>query len=53
VFIDAGLIGGTQYVDVLTHPDGDPMQYGLPLDEAVRDYGQHPVITMAQLANQE
>ena len=50
IFIDAGIIDGTQYVDVLTRNGGDPMQYGLPLDEAIRDYGQNKIMTMAQYA---
>jgi hypothetical protein len=47
VFIDAGTFEGTRYVDVLDR-DGNPMQYGLPLDEALRDYGDSPVMTMAE-----
>lgn len=48
IFIDAGLIDGVQYVDVLMRDGGDPMQYGLPLDEAIRDYGRNEMMTMDQ-----
>jgi hypothetical protein len=47
IFTDAGLIKGTRYVDVLD-ADGNPMQYGLPLDEAVRDYGEQEIISMKE-----
>lgn len=50
VFIDAGTIDGTRYVDVIYRDGGDPMQYGLPLGEAVRDYGNSQVMTMAEWA---
>lgn len=43
LFMDAGIISGTQYVDVLTE-DYDPMQYGIPLDEAIRDYGNQRIM---------
>lgn len=42
LFMDAGIISGTQYVDVLT-VDYDPMQYGVPLDEAIQDYGNQRI----------
>jgi hypothetical protein len=39
VFVSQGEVDGVAYVDVV-HATGDPIDYGIPLSQAVADYGQ-------------
>ena len=49
IFVDAGLVGGVRYVDVI-RSTGDPVEYLIPLTEAYQRYGMHPLRTIAELA---
>jgi len=47
VFVDAG---DGRWVDVLQDGTWDVIDYGVPIGEAVKEYGPHPITTLEALS---
>lgn len=43
-FIDQGIYDGEPYVDVVDADGGDPMEYGIRLEDARARYGDWPIL---------
>lgn len=48
MFVDAGEVDGVRYVDVVLR-SGDPWEYGRTLASAILEYGNHPLVAIANL----